>query len=652
MAIRQNSSEDLYKKLLDILKEKSESESAVECDDCNSCDPLIAVCTDCMYCLCQVCKSYHSKKKHNIVEIDDGRYSCPEHPSKKLGYFCETCEDFICVQCKATTSHTNHRCQTVEKMASEHRKALKNVITPLNNISDNLCKAKSTINNTKTKIEAQGKEINNKVDKHYAEQLAKLNQSHRQLKQEVQSAVQRKQEALDAQLKMIESAHESIKELQSTVIKPSDRQILMKKKQDTESQVAEAKNECAQLKLQPTESDTMHFDPISTSTLLGKLFTDTNPSQVINLPKCIFQNKIVELKILAKQSNGQDLTEGGDSVAVQVKLSTGNIIVGSIRDNGDGTYIASLVAEQVGEGILIVTINGQQIKGSPFAIKVTNNYYQAIKKPVKIIENRKLGQCWGIAFGDNGVWGVADSSNHCVHLFDGHDQDKFIKSIGTKGSNNGQFDKPISLAFDNNRCLYVVDNNNHRVQKFSMDGDYIVQFGCEGSSDAELKHPYGIAVHNGRVYVADSANKRISVFQYNSEYCTSFGAQWLGDPEDLTVDVYNQLLVADYEHHCVHIFTLDGHYIKKFGTPGTDHGQLSYPRSLTSDTNGHILVVDVNNHVSIFDKEGAFVHCFGTYGSKEGEFSSPYGIAISPKNGIHVCDHVNCRIQIFSIVLY
>ena len=44
--------------------------------------------------------------------------------------------------------------------------------------------------------------------------------------------------------------------------------------------------------------------------------------------------------------------------------STGGITVGKITDN-DGSYMASLVAEQVGQAKILVAINGEQIKGSP-----------------------------------------------------------------------------------------------------------------------------------------------------------------------------------------------------------------------------------------------------------------------------------------------
>jgi len=56
-----------------------------------------------------------------------------------------------------------------------------------------------------------------------------------------------------------------------------------------------------------------------------------------------------------------------------------------------------------------------------------------------------MGKPWGVAFGRNGVWAVADNTNHCVYVFDG--QDKLVRNVSSKGINNGQFSYPIGVTF-------------------------------------------------------------------------------------------------------------------------------------------------------------------------------------------------------------
>ena len=59
-----------------------------------------------------------------------------------------------------------------------------------------------------------------------------------------------------------------------------------------------------------------------------------------------------------------------------------------VVDIKDGSYMASFIAQQVGDVKLSVSINGQQIEGSPYSL-VVEHYtdYAAVGKPSKIVNN-------------------------------------------------------------------------------------------------------------------------------------------------------------------------------------------------------------------------------------------------------------------------
>ena len=197
--------------------------------------------------------------------------------------------------------------------------------------------------------------------------------------------------------------------------------------------------------------------------LLDDLFTFANPhtSKVINLPGIEYCGHKVEFKITAKDSKGKNCTKGGSQVCVQLKSFTGDVTAGEVKDSNDGSYMASFVAEQVGEAKLSVSINGEQIKGSPYSIVVQGRNYQAIDKPSKIVNNNgSMGRPWGVAFGRNGLWAVADYSNHCVYIFD--DKDQLVRKFGSNGSNNGQFSDPRGVAFDshNHQTMVTTGSRN------------------------------------------------------------------------------------------------------------------------------------------------------------------------------------------------
>ena len=72
---------------------------------------------------------------------------------------------------------------------------------------------------------------------------------------------------------------------------------------------------------------------------------------------------------------------------------------------------------------------------------------------------------------------------------------------------------PAGLAVDGENNLFVVDSQNHRVQKFTRDGQYLGGWGSEGSDPGQFNKPWGICTDNeGDVYVADWKNDRVQKF--------------------------------------------------------------------------------------------------------------------------------------------
>ena len=274
---------------------------------------------------------------------------------------------------------------------------------------------------------------------------------------------------------------------------------------------------------------------------------------------------------------------------------------------------------------------------------VSGNSISSIYIPTKVLDNRdNIVSPNRIAFSRNGTWAVADGAKHCVNIFDS--QDKLIQVIDSFGHSENHFKNPKGVAFDTGNCLYVVDSGNQRIVKFNTEGHYLLQFPTkESGSD-----PSGIAVHNDRVYVADSGNCHIAVFQTDGQFCFTFGSEEFGGILDISISADNHILVSNWSDEAIHIFTLDGVCISKFGRRGYYKTPLNYPYCLTTESNGYTLVAEYYNHrISVFDKEGALVHSFGSKGSASGQFQYIEGIAISPNGRIYVSDNGNHRIQTF-----
>ncbi len=69
---------------------------------------------------------------------------------------------------------------------------------------------------------------------------------------------------------------------------------------------------------------------------------------------------------------------------------------------------------------------------------------------------------------------------------------RFVQAWGQRGQGPGQFENPIGIAFSQNE-IFVSDSGNNRIQVFDRDGNFIRQFGGEGSAPGELSRPMHLA---------------------------------------------------------------------------------------------------------------------------------------------------------------
>ena len=651
-----------------VLKRKVEGEAEVKCDECDEDELVVGYCPDCNLFFCHICNESHKRSKryrgHGIVPLAELKSNkdvsiqpkpkvpvCREH-EYDLKHYCESCDVLVCLYC-TMKEHNGHDHDTVKKVADKHRKQLKEITAPVDEMIRGLAETHNNIDDTRKKMRKLGEETNKEIDQHYDVVIQQLMDQRDQLKQQVHNTLSQEEKGITARLEEVECAQAesmSMKELNDALEKSSDQEVFSAKKQITD-RMQQLTNKYNSLKTQKIVRAAIGFIPSKQpfpqfGLLCSTAKPDPHKCEVDDIPGNSLAGKEVQFTIITKDDRVCRCYQESNTVGVQLEGVISATI--KIEDNGDGSYVASFIAQQVGQVKVSVLVNQEHIRGSPYSIAL-RRHYTSVSKPSKIVNNSgTMGSPWGIGFSRNGKWAVADFSSHCVHLYNSEDQ--LVKKIGdNKGSNNGQFSGPEGIAFDDNNCLYVADCVNHRVQKFNSNGDYVLQFGFLGSDNCQLKYPKGLIVHNGKVYVADYSNGRISVFLTNGTFHQIIGKQQLRSPHDVAITSNDELLVVDCTHNFIYRFTVDGDFIGKFSSSGADKGQLDSPYSIVADPNDFILVADSSNdRVSVFDRYGHHIHSFGTTGTGLGEFARPYGVAVNRKGDIYVSDHNNKRIQIFS----
>jgi tripartite motif-containing protein 71 len=84
-----------------------------------------------------------------------------------------------------------------------------------------------------------------------------------------------------------------------------------------------------------------------------------------------------------------------------------------------------------------------------------------------------------------------DSGDNRIQEFDSNG--KFIRTWGSFGTVDGQFNGPLGITLDYTQgYVYVTDTGNQRVEKFDGNGTFITSWGSFGTGAGQFNTPIGI----------------------------------------------------------------------------------------------------------------------------------------------------------------
>ena len=142
--------------------------------------------------------------------------------------------------------------------------------------------------------------------------------------------------------------------------------------------------------------------------------------------------------------------------------------------------------------------------------------------------------------------------------------------------------------------------------------------GTSGGKEGQFSNPFGVAVHyqTGNIFVVDQNNRRVQVFDKYRKYLYKFvdrdGAGKMNTGRCIAF-YQNKVFVSQNGAGCLLVYDLNGTFLKQIGTLGNGEGQLSSPNGIAiNESNGDIFVCDYsNNRVQIFSKDFLFKSQFG-----------------------------------------
>lgn len=168
---------------------------------------------------------------------------------------------------------------------------------------------------------------------------------------------------------------------------------------------------------------------------------------------------------------------------------------------------------------------------------------------------------------------VTDSGSDILFKYD--TLGNYIDETGGYGWEEAAFDDPVDV-FATTLNVYVCDKNNHRIQSFDKDLNFISQLSTRDheDNDAQFGYPLACQVSTlGDLFVLDSENRRILKFGIFGDFIQHFGGIDAGnftltDPLDLAVS------------HNMNTFVIDGSDIVVFDNYGNGLASIETDLSL------------------------------------------------------------------------
>eukprot|EP00058_Branchiostoma_floridae_P002412 XP_002587900.1 hypothetical protein BRAFLDRAFT_87288 [Branchiostoma floridae] len=226
-----------------------------------------------------------------------------------------------------------------------------------------------------------------------------------------------------------------------------------------------------------------------------------------------------------------------------------------------------------------------------------------------------------------------------------------VITFGGIGTEPGKFHHPRGVVVSPSNEIYVAESDKRRVQIHSTEGVYLRHFPTvvPGTGDKDI-YPHDVCMDgNGTLWVVGRGETADHVVQYSTDgnVMKRFDLKKSILFRGITVDMRtNHILVSDPYQGEVQVFRPDGSLVRTVRHP---RGGMTRPRYVTVDGEGNILVSDWDTHcVYVYDESGKFLFQFGGRGSGEGQLRMPHGICTDSSGHILVADFGNERVQIFT----
>lgn len=651
-------------RLLDILALRGSGTEAQRCGSCEEMHTAACYCFVCVRFMCTACFDSHQRtngtRGHRNVLIENlqaqqvlGSVCTPTwclqkcHDLKEpLKYYCQQCKVCICQKCREA-DHDGHTMMDIHEAANKDKVQMRSVINKLKPLGGfyqaRMNKQIQLMERSKEENAAAHKKVTKTVEEliqvlheHGTAIHVKLDEIH-DIQQRDHSTQLENFQLLVTQLNSFVEYGEAVLERNLSA------EIL-------HTQSSYGKQGQTFLNLKKIELyDPQHVDYAVTKQGLIQghvIVKHADASKSVAEGKGLVGTDVdteTNFKVTVIDKEGKQYYHKDDQMTVNVVDPQGNLLNKSIEDHKDGKYMVTYTPASVGMHTVSIDINDKALAGSPWKVDVMPHHHQFVFEFGT--SGSQQGQFdWPVSIAVSKTTGniaVADSDNRRIQLFNSNG--RYLREFGQNGSE--KLNKPKSVAFTSSGDVTVLDSN--KIFMFNETGNFI-----NSTVSEHLINPSSLSVGNDDHFlVCDKGNKKIKVLSSDgTELLRSFSAPDCGTSPEFAICYQNKIFVSYFEANCVKVFSVEGQFAFNIGnisklTSKDRDGVLNGPLGLSVDKHGKLIVCDFRNRrLQLFTPDGMFISKIEQQ-LKQGV--GPYSVAVSNDSRVLMIDILRHSIHVF-----
>ena len=570
------------------------AQSTIKCAGCDSEFDINWFCKNCAASLCDICKTRHETdrflRNHNIVPrtgsvirtYDSSKVNaqCPEHPDREISVFCNDCGDPCCITCIAK-KHRRHDVIAIEMKYMECEDKLNELVMDIK--KNKIVELQSNIEQLKEKLtssEMQLGDMKEKVNK-LKQELSFLDPVDRSCDKFIIQLEQRQTKQKTVISEMIENFEKLVNENEHFMSLCADKVRKGGLGLIAFCNLPVPSNTRCVPDISHVSPEVVHEENLFFTIMnsVGKIRwedTDVGASSCVRSTKS--QEVMVEQSSVARRDNAFDMTMACTS-----------------EDHSKSTIVFKLMPDENHVNTFNTEITGGSVvPAGKCTAWVSSGGSDAL---YMYDENGREVKSFIVTKG-SGIWDIAVKRSGDIIACN---KDKKVRLLTTNGDVYTLFDttpfSPKGVCLTKRGrivvCMGGQGNKNH-VAMYSSDGKRKVRDIAIKASNQKhlLNNHYRVAMNGDDISVLNWGSNVVTV-SHNGEvrwvYDGSQSKLKRLDAQGMCVDKFCNLLISDYDNHCVHYVDGEGVLMRILLT--RDQHGIEFPWGIgVDDVTGNVWV--------------------------------------------------------------